>query len=339
MKKVSTITPCFNGEKYLKQCWESLKNQTIGMENMECIFVDDCSTDGTWDMLLSMEREYPENVIVVQLPENRRQGGARNEALSFATGEYLQFLDQDDWLEPNALEELYSMAKEKDTDLIQFDYVHPNGKDEFDNFCRENLFFELKEPEDRREMLSSGLMVCSHHNIFYKRSLWEKTGSLFPEHMVYEEPLFVYPMFFTANRIMISTKELYNMRAHSESSTETLLASHLEDHPRVQKMLLGFLKQMPDVMNLYGEEIEFYFIWSYYVETVINAGCGGVLSLELFLKMQQTVAENYPNYESNPYLKKMGDLVEEVLETLKARITTQEELNRMTEKLADAFYG
>lgn len=339
MKKVTTITPCYNGEKFIKKCWESLKTQTIGVENMECIFVDDCSTDGTWNILRDIESEYPENVIVVQLPENRRQGGARNEALQYASGEYLQFLDQDDWLESNALEELYALAKEHDTDIIQFDYVHPDGKDANDNFCKEEYIFELTDPLGRKDMLASGLMVCSHHNHFYRRALWEKTGSSFPENMVYEEPLFVYPMFLTANKIMISTKELYNMRAHSESSTETLLASRLEDHPRVQKMLLDFLMDMPGVMDTYRDEIEFYIIFSYYVETVINVGCGGKLSLETFMEMQRTVLEYFPNFEENRYLKNMISTVEQVLDTIHMKITTEEQMKSVCTKLTQAFYG
>lgn len=339
MKKVTTITPCYNGVKYLNQCWESIKNQTIGVENMECIFVDDCSTDGTWEILREIEGEYPENVIVIQLPENRRQGGARNEALQYASGEYLQFLDQDDWLEETALEELYTLAKEKDMDIIQFDYVHPTGKDPADTFCKQEQFFDLSDVLERKEMLSSGVMVCSHHNHFYKRSLWEETGSFFPEHMVYEEPLFDYPMYFNAKKILISTKQLYNMRSHAESSTETLLASHLEDHPKVQKMLLEFLKTMPGVMETYGEEIEFYFLWSYYVETVINAGCGGTLSLECFLAMQKEVKSSFPDYMENKYINELGPNILRVLQTVNKKVSTKEEMDLLTQNLADEYYG
>ena len=338
MKKVTTITPCYNAIKYLPKCWESLKNQTIGMENMECIFVDDCSNDSTWEMLMHMEKEYPDNVIIIQLPENRRQGGARNEALSFATGEYLQFLDQDDWLEPNALEVLYNTANESDLDMLQFDYVHVNGKDINDNFCKSECLFELNDVESRKEMLASGLLYCSHHNIFYRREVWQKTKSSFPEHMAYEEPLFVYPMFFVANKIMISTMELYNMRSHSESSTETLLASHLEDHPRVQKMLLDFLREMPIVLQTYYEEIEFYFIWTYYVETIINAGCGGKLTFDCFLEMQKTVLKEFPNFEENRYLQRMGPVVEQVLDTIRAGVCNESDMNRIATDLASNFY-
>lgn len=339
MKKVTTITPCYNGEKFIEKCWTSLKNQTIGIENMECIFVDDCSTDGTWDKLREIESEYPENVIVVQLPENRRQGGARNEALQYASGEYLQFLDLDDWLEPNALEDLYAMAKEYDTDIIQFDYVHPNGKDPNDNFCREEHFFDLTDPLERKDMLASGLMVCSHHNHFYRRALWERTGSYFAEHVVYEEPLFAFPMFITADRIMITTKEFYNKVEHKENTTETLLASRLEDHPLVQKMLLDFLMNMPDVMKTYREEIEFYFIFSYYVETVINIGCGGKLSLDVFCNMQKTVLEYFPNFEENRYLRNMIPVVEKTLDTIHMKIDSEEQMKRVFTGLTQEFYG
>ncbi len=337
MKKVSTITPCYNGTKYLRNCWESLKNQTIGIENMECIFVDDCSTDGTWEILREIEGEYPENVIVIQLPVNRRQGGARNEALQYASGEYLQFLDQDDWLEETALEELYTLAKEKDTDIIQFDYVHPTGKDPADTFCKQEQFFDLSDVLERKEMLSSGVMVCSHHNHFYKRSLWEETGSYFPEHMVYEEPLFVYPMFFVAKRIMVSTKELYHMRDHEESSTNTLLAKHLEDHPKVQRMLWEFLSKMPDVMETYKDEIECYFVWSYYFETVINAGYGGTLSLEVFQKMQDTMKRLYPDWMENRYLRVLHPDILRVIETVDAHIDTQEKLDKTVREMANDF--
>ncbi len=339
MKKVTTITPCHNGEKYIQKCWESLKNQTIGIENMECIFVDDYSEDGTWEMLLAMEKEYPENVLIIRLPDNRRQGGARNEALKYVSGEYFQFLDQDDWLELQALEVLYKLAKENETDLIQFDYYHPNGKGLNDNFCSENHLFDLTNMIERKDMLTSGMLVCAHHNYFYRRSLWEETGSYFPEHMVYEEPLFVYPMYFTARRILISTEGLYNMRAHSESSTETLLASCLKDHPKVQKMLLDFLRQMPEEYTRnYEKEIEFYFIWTYYVETIINAGCGGVLPLDVFLEMQRTVLENYPNYEENRYLMNLEPKVGRVLDTIREPVLTKSELENMTKELACEFF-
>ena len=91
MKKVSVIIPCYNAVKWLPKCFVSLAEQTIGIDNLELIFVNDASTDegATWAMLSELERAYPESIMIIDLPQNRRQGGARNEALKYASGEYV----------------------------------------------------------------------------------------------------------------------------------------------------------------------------------------------------------------------------------------------------------
>ena len=77
MKKISVIIPCFNVAKWLPQCFLSLVQQTIGIHNLELIFVNDASTDdgATWELLKEMEQAYPEDVLIIDLPENRHQGG------------------------------------------------------------------------------------------------------------------------------------------------------------------------------------------------------------------------------------------------------------------------
>ena len=95
MKKISVIIPCYNSVKWLPKCFMSLVEQSIGIDNLELIFVNDASTDDgqTWDMLKEMEKAYPESIIIIDLPYNRRQGGARNEGLKYASGEYIAFVD------------------------------------------------------------------------------------------------------------------------------------------------------------------------------------------------------------------------------------------------------
>ena len=339
MIKISTITPCYNGTKYLRECWESLKNQSIGLENMECIFVDDCSTDGTWDMLCDIKNEAKDSVIIKRLPENMMQGGARNAGLKLAKGEYLQFLDQDDRLEKTALEELYFLAKDYDTDIIQFDYVHPFGKPKDDMFCRYDLLLDLRDDEERKKMLVSGVMVCSHHNHFYRRKFREETGSYFPEHMIYEEPLFVYPMLLEAKRIMIASKGFYNMRHHPESTTSTMMADRLEDHPRVQKMLYDFLKKKPSLMERFAYETEYYFIWTYYIETMINYGRGGKLSYETGCLMQDTLKRLYPDFRENPYIKNLPEALRHILDTADTPFSSGDEMRDIAVRCAAEFDG
>lgn len=112
MKKVSIVVPCYNVAQYLDRCVESLVNQTIGIENLEIILVDDASTDAgrTWDRITETEKRFPDSVLAVSLSENLRQGGARNVGISYAGGEYLMFCDADDRLVLEAAECLYERA-------------------------------------------------------------------------------------------------------------------------------------------------------------------------------------------------------------------------------------
>lgn len=80
MKKVSVVIPCYNAAGYLDKCIEQLLNQTIGIDNIEIILVDDASTDGeeTRNLIRKYEEQFPNTVLAVFLAENMRQGGARN---------------------------------------------------------------------------------------------------------------------------------------------------------------------------------------------------------------------------------------------------------------------
>lgn len=74
-RAVSIIIPCYNVERYLPRCVSSLLSQTIGLEKLELIFVDDASTDGTLNYLYQLEQQYPEEVMVVTYPAHRRSRG------------------------------------------------------------------------------------------------------------------------------------------------------------------------------------------------------------------------------------------------------------------------
>ena len=100
----------------------SLANQTIGIEKLQLIFVDDASDDGgeTWNCLLEFESHYPEQVTVVHLDENIRQGGARNVGLEYAQADYIGYVDGDDWLESAMYERLYQCMKEYNCDIVDW---------------------------------------------------------------------------------------------------------------------------------------------------------------------------------------------------------------------------
>ena len=123
--KVSVIIPVYNVEKYLRECLDSVVNQTL--REIEIICVDDGSTDSSLDIL----KEYAskDNRITVIGQQNLHAGVARNAGLAVARGEYLSFLDSDDFFELNMLAEMYNTAKKDGSDtVICGNYVYNDTK-------------------------------------------------------------------------------------------------------------------------------------------------------------------------------------------------------------------
>lgn len=122
MTKVSIIVPVYNVEEYLKECLDSLVKQTL--TDLEFICINDGSTDSSLEILNEYAKKDGRFIILSR--ENQGQGVARNNAIQISKGEYIAFLDPDDWVELNALEILYNFAKEKNAQIVQFNYKEYN---------------------------------------------------------------------------------------------------------------------------------------------------------------------------------------------------------------------
>ena len=109
-KKISVIIPCHNAELTIDRCMESVEKQTIGVENLEIILVNDASKDKTLEKLCIWEAKYPNSIIVIDCEENKKPGGARNIGLDYAGGQYIAFADADDILEEDMYEMLFEAA-------------------------------------------------------------------------------------------------------------------------------------------------------------------------------------------------------------------------------------
>ena len=129
---ISVIIPCYNAEKFIGRCLDSVIAQTIGLDYLEIIIVNDCSTDNTLEEINKYEQQYPQNICVINLDENVGLGQARNIGLTYTNGEYITFVDADDAVSKNMLEELYLTAN-----YFKCDYVD----------CEFEQFYE-KIPDD-----------------------------------------------------------------------------------------------------------------------------------------------------------------------------------------------
>ena len=122
MPKVSIIIPVFNAEKYLEKCLDSLVNQTL--EDIEIICIDDGSTDNSLEILKTYEQK--DKRIKVLQQTNKKQGAARNYGIREAIGEYIGFVDSDDWAELDMFEKLYNKAISTDSDITMCKVIDYN---------------------------------------------------------------------------------------------------------------------------------------------------------------------------------------------------------------------
>ena len=127
MESISVLVAVYNAEAYLEQCLDSLLGQTL--QDIQVLCIDDCSTDKSWDILQSYARK-DSRVELFQMPENSGQAKARNEGLRHARGRFVAFLDSDDWMAHDALEqcvEVFESHDDADCVLLNMLRVDENG--------------------------------------------------------------------------------------------------------------------------------------------------------------------------------------------------------------------
>ena len=143
--KVSIIIPVYKAERYIRKCAESLFAQTL--DNIEYIFVDDCTPDASIDILKDVMQAYPDrtgSVTIHHMPSNSGQAAARNAGLSLAGGEYVIHCDPDDWMDIDYIEKLYQRATNGNYDVVVGNFKeHINGMDK-----DHSLMLDLKSPSE-----------------------------------------------------------------------------------------------------------------------------------------------------------------------------------------------
>ena len=341
MKKVSIVVPCYNMACYLERCVNSLINQTIGIENLEIILVDDASTDSgqTWSKIVAIEKAFSDTVIAVSLEENLRQGGARNVGISYASGEYLMFCDADDWLALEAAECLYQRAKEQDADVVEY-----RMEKVYDGMDLSALFLEegkgsrlliLDNEEIRKEFYLTSTEECSLGCMrkFYRMSLIKENEIRFAEHLICEEPSFTLPVRLYEKRHYQMDRLLYFYYMSPGSTVRGSWDNHKLDNMQVWKILIADLKER-GFLNQYYEEFEYLFYnWGYWLSVRMILGRGYTITLQEIDFLVGELLNLFPDVRENRYLKTTTDGFALLLKTVLDMELTQESVRVMNEIL------
>lgn len=223
--KVSVIVPIYNVEEYLEECLDSLLIQTL--KEIEIIMVNDGSTDNS----ASIAQKYITKSSKFRLIE-RVNGGlsaARNSGLTQAKGEYIYFLDSDDYLVPNALEVLYNKASIENLDVIKFaaysfeDHFKELSWEHKDGYKYYGLYPDIYRGIDllNKFIFNNDASFPSCCLIFSKRELIESHSLKFYEGIIHEDNLFHWQLLSLSNRVSVLNLPLYCRRFRSGSITQT----------------------------------------------------------------------------------------------------------------------
>ena len=209
MPQISVVLPVYNVEEYLRQCLDSLANQTF--EDFEVICVNDGSGDSSLSILEEYASEDERFKIISQ--ENKGLSGARNTGMDYIKGKYTIFVDSDDWLELNALEKLYNKITALDSDILMYKFRFFNQDSEqysesvFTNL--EVIDASLENKNFNYRDVSDILFKISHapFNKLYKTSFLREAGIKFPENLNYEDLYFFYMVFFKTEKVSVFRDE------------------------------------------------------------------------------------------------------------------------------------
>lgn len=223
MHKISFIIPVYNVEKYIERCIESIVNQTA--DSMEVICIDDCSTDGSLDVLNRLAEKFP----VIKILRNERNYGlgyTRNRGLEIASGKYVWFVDSDDWIsDKDAAHKVIDIADEDDLDMLMFGMIQEFESERlrtaYENYgSKAETYGERIMPGEDLfsiQMKDNSFISPVQFKIF-KREYLSAMGLKMPE-VIHEDIMFSALAMLCAERVKIIPDKLYCYYRHENSIT------------------------------------------------------------------------------------------------------------------------
>ena len=212
MPKVSVIIPIYGVEKYIEKCARSLFEQTL--EDIEFIFVDDCTPDKSVEILNNVISSYPNRSAQVRIVKHETNKGlpfARNTGLSYATGDYIIHCDSDDWVDLEMYETLYNKAVDNNADIVWCDYYRAS---ESSNIVVTQRTLENKE--DHIKAILRNKVLASTCNSLVKRDLYNPEIE-FSKYNMLEDFVLMTQLYYLSDKIAYINKPLYYYRINLTS--------------------------------------------------------------------------------------------------------------------------
>ena len=242
--KISIITPVYNADLYLEECLNSLVNQTL--EDIEIICVNDNSKDKSLKILQNFAKK-DKRIKIINFDETSGQSRARNVALESVSGEYIGFVDADDFVDLDMFEKMYKKSQNADMVMCQakvFDDKVKTYKDDayFALECFDDKFAEKPfTHEDTVDFITE--INVSVWNKIYRTKFLKKLGVKFQEGFIYEDLPYFYEVYTQAKKVVLLKEFLYSYRINNQNSTMTRTDKNVKDRVDMASLTYNILKK------------------------------------------------------------------------------------------------
>lgn len=295
--KLSIIVPVYGVEKYIDKCLDSLVKQSL--KEIEIIVVNDGTKDNSQKIIDKYVKKYPDK-IKSYIKENGGQGSARNYGLKKATGEYIGYVDSDDFVEKDMYKKLYNKAKENNYDIVvcgnynvSEDYQNKNIDAFINNYNTdlENIFF--------------GKMAV--WNKIYKRDILIKNKLEFKEKVWYEDLAFTLKAIMNSNTFAFIDEPLYDYLIREGS---TMNNSNVQRNLEILDAFNDILSYIQhNKKEEYFSKIEFLAIDHIYISAIVRvlkAEADDKVKRETINKLIDYMNKKFPNYKNNKYINTLS---------------------------------
>ena len=290
MAKVSIIVPIYNVEKYLPKCLDSLVNQTL--DDIEIILVNDGSTDNS-GIIAKQYYENHKNKIKYLEKENGGLSDARNFGIPYATGEYIAFLDSDDYIEIDSYKQMYEKAKEEDADYIECDFIweYPNKQ----------IIDKRLSYNNKQEMLTNVRVVA--WNKLIKREIIIKNNLKFPKGLRYEDIEFTYKLIPLLNKVSYIDKPFIHYVQRNNSIANVQNEKTADIFAILENVEKYYIEK--NLYNEYKDQLEYNYA-RYLLCSSLKRICkvgNKEKRKDLINKTWNELNTKYPNWHKNKILK------------------------------------
>ena len=255
---ISVIIPVYNAECFLEQCLNSVLNQTLG--DIEVICVNDGSSDRS-GLILERYQERDSRVIVIH-QENQGLSCARNCGLRQAAGEYIGFVDSDDFIAPEMFETLFHRAKAECADIVICDvYLYDHNTGQLSNYRDQALYEQLSGQCVSLNSCPALIRQIGAWDRIYRREFLARIGAAFPPGLIYEDAAFTAQTLSKAERVCVIAEKLYYYRKNvgtSITDREALNDRYKQSFLDIQPIMLETIRSNDLPQRVYAEYLHYF---------------------------------------------------------------------------------